>query len=223
MLALVISLALVAAAAIGLALAMWSRARAAGRARDEANSAREAALAGREAADREAAERAQDAGALVDEATLRRGIDADVLWQLERERSERTWRHSVAVGPTTSSVFDGVDDVLREALQVELDAAREEVGCVVDLHAELPPNVTVAASLLTLRSAQELLARAVKAADKTTLQVRTDGEDLIVTVHAVDTDDSPITVEPLAFPPSPDIEPTEGGVRIVDAVAASSG
>jgi hypothetical protein len=215
MLALVISLAVVAAAAIGVALAMWSRARVAGRARDEANSAREAALAAREAADREAAER-REAGALVD-----RGIDADVLWQLERERSERTWRHSVAVGPTTSSVFDGVDDVLREALQVELDAAREEVGCVVDLHAELPPNVTVAASLLTLRSAQELLARAVKAADKTTLHVRTDGEDLIVTVHAVDTDDAPIAVEPLAFPPSPDIEPTEGGVRIVDAVAVS--
>ena len=50
-----------------------------------------------------------------------------------------------------------------------------------------------------------------------------DGEDLIVTVHAVDTDDAPIAVEPLAIPPSPDIEATEGGVRIVDAVAASSG
>jgi hypothetical protein len=218
MLIVVIALTFVAAAAIAVALAMWSRSRAARRERDEANTASAAALAARDAAQDAAVERAREAKALAEQAAERRGIDADVLWQLERERSERTWRHSVAVGPTTSSVFDGVDDVLREALQVELDAAREEVGCVVDLHAEIPPNVTTAASLLALRSAQELLARAVKAADRTTLRVHTDGEDLIVTVHPVDTDDAPLPVEPLAIPPSPLIEPTEGGVRIVDAL-----
>jgi hypothetical protein len=218
MLIVVIALTFVAAAALAVALAMWSRSRAARRERDEANTASAAALAARDAAQDAAAERAREAKALAQQAAERRGIDAEVLWQLERERSERTWRHSVAVGPTTSSVFDGVDDVLREALQVELDAAREEVGCVVDLHAEIPPNVTTAASLLALRSAQELLARAVKAADRTTLRVHTDGEDLIVTVHPVDTDDAPLPVEPLAIPPSPLIEPTEGGVRIVDAL-----
>ena len=218
MLIVIIALTFVAAAAIAVALAMWSRSRAARRERDEAHTASVAALAARDAARDEAAEQAREAKALAERATQSRGIDADVLWQLEQERSERTWRHSVAVGPTTSSVFDGVDDVLREALQVELDAAREEVGCVVDLHAEFPPNVTAAASLLALRSAQELLARAVKAADKTTLRVHTDGVDLIVTVHPVDTDDAPLPVEPLAIPPSSHIEPTEGGVRIVDAL-----
>ena len=209
MLIVIVGLTFVAAAAIAVALAMWSRSRAARRERDEANTASAAALAARDAA-----ERARQAEVRAAQDEQSRGIDADVLWQLERERSERTWRHSVAVGPTTSSVFEGVDDVLREALQVELDAAREEVGCVVDLHAEFPPNVPAAASLLALRSAQELLARAVKAADKTTLRVHADGEDLIVTVHPVDTEDAPVPVEPLTIPPSPHIEPTEGGVRI---------
>jgi hypothetical protein len=221
MLVLVIVLALVAAAAIAVALAIWFRWRAVRQERDEANTASAAAIAARDAAQHEAVERTREVKALADQTARRSGIDADVLWHLERERSERTWRHSVAVGPTTSSVFDGVDDVLREALQVELDAAREEVGCVVDLHAEFPPNVTVAASLLALRSAQELLARAVKAADKTTLRVCTDGEDLIITVHPVDTDDAPVSVEPLAIPPSPDIKATEDGVRIVDAICVS--
>jgi hypothetical protein len=67
-----------------------------------------------------------------------------------------------------------------------------------------------------------LLARAVKAAEKTTLRVHTDGEDLIITVHPVDADDAPVPVEPLTIPLSPDIKPTEGGVRIVDAVEVSN-
>jgi hypothetical protein len=116
MLVLVILLALVATAAIAAALAMWSRTRAARRERDEANRASTEAVAARDAAQHEAAERAREVNALAEQTVPRQGIDPDVLWQLERDRSERTWRHSVAVGPTTASVFDGVDDVLREAL-----------------------------------------------------------------------------------------------------------
>jgi hypothetical protein len=149
------------------------------------------------------------------------GVDPELLWTLEQARSERTWRQSVAIGPDTASVLQGADDPLREALQVELDAAREDVGAIVELDAELPPTVTAAGSVLVLRAAQELLARAVKAAEETTLRIRTDGHDVVVTVVASDEEGQPVGIEPLAIPESPDMAPADGGVRIRGAAAST--
>ncbi len=73
-----------------------------------------------------------------------------MLWALELLRSERTWRHSVAPGPDTPSVLGDAAEPLREALQIELDAAREEVGVEVELAADLPAELTPAGSLLAL-------------------------------------------------------------------------
>ena len=130
----------------------------------------------------------------------RNGLDAEVLWTLERARSERTWRHSVALGPDGSSVFDTTDNPLREALQVELDAAHEDVGALVELDTDVPADVTAAGSVLILRAAQELLARAVKAAEETTLRVRVDGADVVVTVLATDEHGVAVALPALADP-----------------------
>ena len=70
----------------------------------------------------------------------------------------------------------------------------------------MPADVTPAGSVLVLRAAQELLARAVKAAEETTLRVRVDGADVVVTVVATDEDGAPVALEPLAVPPSADLE-----------------
>ena len=112
---------------------------------------------------------AAEAEAQAASAAARNGVDPDVLWALEQARSERTWRQSVAIGE--GSFLDGVDDPLLAALQVELDAAREDVGAIVELEAELPTAVTPAGSVLVLRAAQELLARSMKTAEETTLRV----------------------------------------------------
>ena len=148
------------------------------------------------------------------------GVDAGVLWALELLRSERTWRHSVAPGPDTPSVLADAAEPLREALQIELDAAREEVGVEVELAAELPTDLTTAGSLLALRVAQELLAPAVRRGELISLQLVPQGTDLIVTVHSLDQDDEPVTLEPLAIPASTDIEVTPGGARVRRAIRA---
>ncbi len=109
---------------------------------------------------------------------------------------------------------------LREALQIELDAAREEVGVEVELAAELPADLTTAGSLLALRVAQELLAPAVRRGELTSLQLGPDGPDLIVGVHSLDQDDEPVALEPLEIPASADIEVTPGGARIRRAIRA---
>jgi uncharacterized protein (UPF0333 family) len=186
-------------------------------AEDQARQAdeRAATLAG----ERDQARRdAEDAAAARRAATG--GLDPDVLWVLERARSERTWRHSVALGPDSVSVFRETTDPLLEALQVELDAAREDVGAEVELDADLPAALTVAGSVLTLRAAQELLAGIVRRGEVTTLHVNADGRDVVVTVNSVDEDGEPVTPAPLPLPPSDDIVAVEDGVRIRGAIDA---
>jgi len=145
-------------------------------------------------------------------------VDAHLLWSLEQSRSERTWRHSVAVGPESTSVFVDAAEPLREALQVELDAAREEVGAVVELEADLPGAITPAGCVLTLRAAQELLADVVRRAEETTLVVGADGSDLVVTIKATDEDGEPVAAPTLDLPPSAAIVAVDGGVRVRNAV-----
>ncbi len=238
MIVLVIVLAVVAVVAIAFILFGRSRfAKSLGAAaaeRDaaiaratEADAAREAATASAEAAAEEAraavsaadAARA-DAEARAAEAAERNGVDPQVLWVLEQARSERTWRQSVAVGE--GSYLDGADDPLLAALQVELDAAREDVGAIVELDADPLPAVTPAGSVLVLRAAQELLARAMKTAEETTLRVKVDGDDVVVTIVATDEEGAPVPVEPLVIPESADIAAADGGVRILHAVALGS-
>ncbi len=207
-----------------------ARAAAAESARDEAASRADSAEARAIEADgkaadaatqaAEAAARAAEAEARAAEAAARNGLDPDVLWTLERARSERTWRQSVALGAGSTSVFDGAEHPLREALQVEVDAAREDVGAIVDLETDIPANVTAAGSVLVLRAAQELLARAVKIAEQTTLRVLADGADVVVTVEPTDEDGAPVGIEALSVPPSADLEAIEGGVRIRGAIPA---
>lgn len=201
------------------------RAAAAETARDEAAAraeAAEATAAESEARSTEALTRAGEAEARAAEAAARNGLDPDVVWTLERTRSERTWRQSVAIGATASSVFDGSEHPLREALQVELDAAREDVGAIVDLHLDVPSDITAAGAVLVLRAAQEMLARAFKSAEQTTLHVLADGADVLVTVESSDEHGTPVAVAALALPASADVEPTAGGVRVKRALPGAT-
>jgi hypothetical protein len=149
-------------------------------------------------------------------------LDAQLVWALERARSERTWRQSVAVGPD-GSAFSTESDPLIDALQIELDAAREEVGAVVELDADVPAGVTAAGSVLALKATQELLASVVRRGETTTVRVRADGADLVIDVESVDEDGHRIDTGPLPIPPSATVDVTPGGVRIREAVAAPLG
>jgi hypothetical protein len=179
--------------------------------------AQQAAVAAAAAAELRAADLA---GALCD--ATRPGVDAGLLWDLERARSERTWRHSVALDPQDPSVFVDASDPLRVALQVELEAAREEVGAVVVLDVEIPLGMRASGSLLTLRVAQELLAEAMRRGEETTLHVRPDGTDLLVSVTTVDADGTPVELPPLDANPSAEAVLEGAGVRIIGAVDATT-
>lgn len=172
-----------------------------------AEDAREQAEAERDRAVAESAEAAALAARLVDDGSA----DPAALWALERRRSERTWRHSVGV-PGAPSPLAG-SDLLRAALQIEVDAAREDAGAVVELAADLPEALSAGASLAVLRSAQELLADAVTLGEEVTLRVGHEGGDVLIGVDGVDAEGSALTPSRLDLPPSR-LEAEPGVVRI---------
>lgn len=172
-----------------------------------ADDARVAAEEERDRAMADSAEAASLAARLVDDGSA----DPAALWALERRRSERTWRHSVGV-PGARSPLTGAD-VLVAALQVEVDAAREDTGAVVELAADLPADLSAAASLAVLRCAQELLADAVAVGEEVTLRVGHEGGDVVVGIDGVDADGASLAPVHLAVPPSR-LEAEPGAVRL---------
>ncbi len=148
------------------------------------------------------------------------GLDPELMWALELTRSERTWRHSVSIGPNQSSVLIGSVNVLADVLQVEADAIREEVGTYVEVHADVPADVTAAGCLLALRMAQELLATVVRHVETSILEVHSDGTDIVITLWSTDEHGASIEPGTLAMPTSEGVQPIHGGVRICNVIAA---
>lgn len=191
------------------------------RSRAELQSARDAAderVQAMEQQIRDADDRVLDAERRAADTVRWSGLDPDLAWELERARSERTWRFSVSPGPHVESTFAAADQPLVAALQIELDAAREEVGAVVDLDASLPAAVSPAVSVLTLRLAQELLADVVRRSESTVLHVHDDGNDVVIRVESVDEDGEPVLPRPLPID-AVGIERTPDGVRLVGALS----
>lgn len=99
------------------------------------------------------------------------------LWDLEVARSERTWRHSVAINPENDpNPFDETDDPVRLAVEIEAAALRETVGSFITVDWQAAPVVDTARRQLVLRVAQEMLAAASREPAASTLTVQGDGE-----------------------------------------------
>ncbi len=89
--------------------------------------------------------------------------NARVLWDLELSRSERQWRNSVAIDPLGEpSPFEASDDPVREAVEIEAAALREDVGALITVDWQAPPIESPARRLMIVRVAQEMLATAAR-------------------------------------------------------------
>jgi len=145
------------------------------------------------------------------------GIEADVAWPLELLRSERTWRFSVSPGPQADSPLGSPESEFVAALKIDVDAARNDIGADVELAVDLPTALEPATQMLALRIAQELLADVVRRSDTSTVRLRADGADLVISVEATGDDGEPVLPEPLPIA-SPRVEPIDQGVRLLDCV-----
>jgi hypothetical protein len=87
--------------------------------------------------------------------------NAEVLWGLEISRSERQWRNSVAIDPMSeTSPFEATDDPVREAVEIEAAALREDVGALITVDWKASPVQSAIRRLMIVRIAQEMLATA---------------------------------------------------------------
>ena len=142
------------------------------------------------------------------------GFDPEVLWSLELRRSERTWRLSVAPSPEVPSELAEAQPSLVAALQIEVEAVREEVGTIVSLDAVIEGDLTPPATVLTLRVVQELMATVVRRAEEATVHVRLVGEDMVIVVEATDENAEAVPLEPLGLRVSAGVEQTENGAIV---------
>ncbi len=126
------------------------------------------------------------------------GIDPELLWALEMTRSERTWRHSVAVDPNAPSPFPDAPDPLRFAVEVEAAALREEVGAFVHLQWDAEAVADPVRRLLVLRVANELLAAAAR--EPQPFEMIASGSDEIkLLVRSTEEGDRQIDLQPPRF------------------------
>lgn len=108
------------------------------------------------------------------------------LWSLALAGVRRTWEVSVCPSPGMPSPLDDTDDELRTALEIEVDAAREEAGAAIELIWHGDDVASVAVSVRALSIARELIARLAKVADRAALVVESSAGVVTLTVEAVD-------------------------------------
>ncbi len=116
-------------------------------------------------------------------------IEPRVLWELELQRSERTWRHSVSILPESDpSPFQQATDPLRLAVEVEAAALKEEAGAFLSVDWQAAPVEDPARAHLILRLAQEILSEAARSPIPTCLVVTGTGAVTLALVPSEDED-----------------------------------
>lgn len=119
------------------------------------------------------------------------------LWALALASVRRTWEVSVAPSPGLPSPLDGSDDELRDAIGIEVDAAREEAGAAIELDWSGAAVTSPALAVRTLATAQEVIGRLAKATDAAVLRVRADAAMVTLEVSGTDAEGAPAPVERL--------------------------
>lgn len=166
----------------------------------EKRAKREAAeVSTRLAEEREARAAAEAARAEAEAAAADRdGGDVAALWELALAASRRTWEVSVAPTPGMPSPLEGAVDPLRAAVEIEVDAAREEAGAAIDLEwhgdAVAPPAVALPA----LSIVQELVARIAKASEDAVLRVTSEPGGVTVEVEGTDAEGRSVVPDDVA-------------------------
>ena len=103
----------------------------------------------------------------------------------------------MAPSPGSPSPLDGSDDELRDAIAIEVDAAREEAGASIELAWDGTAVVGPALAVRALAVAREVVGRLAKATDAAVLHVTARADSVTLAVSGTDLDGSAAPVEEL--------------------------
>jgi hypothetical protein len=145
-----------------------------------------------------AAAAARNIGIVVGDAIDVGSPQPETLWALELTRSQRTWRTSVAPNPDADiDPFEGSDDLVRKAIEIEAAALRENVGAFITLDWQAGQVTDPARKHLVVRVAQELLEAAARGPEPSRLVVTSDDDDVItLRLEGVNDAEEPVPVIP---------------------------
>jgi hypothetical protein len=132
------------------------------------------------------------------------------LWALALASVRRTWEVSVAPSPGLPSPLDGSDDLLRDAIGIEVDAAREEAGAAIDLEWSGRDVAPPALAVRALALAQEVIGRLAKATDAATLRVTVGRDTVTLEVTGTDVEGRPAAVGHLLAEVAPEDQVAPG-------------
>ncbi len=160
----------------------------------------------------EADARAAAEAALADAQAAASGGEADAaaLWALALAGVRRTWEVSVAPSPGLASPLDGSDDELRDAVAIEVDAAREEAGAAIELTWDGTAVVGPALAVRALALAQEVVGRRATAPAAAVLAVPVRAGSVELAVTGPDLDGAPAPVEELLSGVAPEHQVAPG-------------
>ncbi len=129
-------------------------------------------------------------------------------------RVEQIWRTSISLGLDRASPLDGADDPLRTAVEIVIEAAREEAGADIDLQWTPDAPMPVETGLVVLALVESIIAAVAKAARSTGVHVGYDGDDVEVRFDSVDDDGETFEIEvPAALAAGPGRALIRGGRR----------
>ena len=132
-------------------------------------------------------------------ATLERAAERDdsgILWELMRRHTEHTWLVSIAVGEDEPSPFESDADPFRTAVEIEVDAAREEAGAAVELawSGDEGARVAPARAALTVALVRDVLGALGTSAASITIAIDISSDHIDVAIAAEADDGSPIEI-----------------------------
>ena len=127
------------------------------------------------------------------------GDEADdlvVLWELAIGRVERTWRTSIALHAEERSPLERSDDSLRVAVEVLVDAAREEAGADIELAwSGTTADVPARRAVVVLEVVEAIVATVAKVATRTQLAISATGATVEIEVVTDDGAGGPLRLD----------------------------
>ena len=110
---------------------------------------------------------------------------AEVMWALALDRVERTWQTSIALHAEEPSPLAGADDPLRTAVDIVIDAAREEAGADIEVEwAGDGKPVPAHRAVLALATVEAIVASLAKAAGQTVVRIDATGRGIAIDVES---------------------------------------